>query len=312
MNAKRANWLFLCMILCNLVITTGVQIICQVFWIDMSLATTNFIAEMSMFVPALIFILCTGDRFIDMFPVRKIRIQTALLVPVYLILIMPLCFFANSVTMLFVENTVASISGEILSMSLPLMVGSIGIFAPIVEELCYRGILFHSYKRTGRVVAAIVLSAILFGLMHMNLNQAAYAFLLGLMFAVLVEATGSILPSMIAHMLLNSSQVLMMYWESKGGADLLEEAANYSAEEVQQSLLASIGPLAVIALIGAGIAICLAYYMSKLENRSEYFANILKIKPPVNERGKKMRIVTVPLIFGMGICVALIVVLMFA
>ena len=146
----------------------------------------------------------------------------------------------------------------------------------------------------------------------MNLNQAAYAFLLGLMFAVLVEATGSILPSMIAHMLLNSSQVLMMYWESKGGADLLEEAANYSAEEVQQSLLASIGPLAVIALIGAGIAICLAYYMSKLENRSEYFANILKIKPPVNERGKKMRIVTVPLIFGMGICVALIVVLMFA
>jgi hypothetical protein len=278
----------------------------------MSLATTNFIAEMSMFVPALIFILCTGDRFIDMFPIRKIRLQTALLVPVYLILIMPLCFFANSVTMLFVENTVASISGEILSMSLPLMVGSIGIFAPIVEELCYRGILFHSYKRTGRVVAAIVLSAILFGLMHMNLNQAAYAFLLGLMFAVLVEATGSILPSMIAHMLLNSSQVLMMYWESNGGADLLEEAANYSAEEVQQSLLASIGPLAVIALIGAGIAICLAYYMSKLENRSEYFANILKIKPPVNERGKKMRIVTVPLIFGMGICVALIVVLMFA
>lgn len=312
MNAKRANWLFLCMILCNLVITTGVQIICQVFWIDMSLATTNFIAEMSMFVPALIFILCTGDRFIDMFPVRKIRLQTALLVPVYLILIMPLCFFANSVTMLFVENTVASISGEILSMSLPLMVGSIGIFAPIVEELCYRGILFHSYKRTGRVVAAIVLSAILFGLMHMNLNQAAYAFLLGLMFAVLVEATGSILPSMIAHMLLNSSQVLMMYWESKGGAELLEEAANYSAEEVQQSLLASIGPLAVIALIGAGIAICLAYYMSKLENRSEYFVNILKIKPPVNERGKKMRIVTVPSIFGMGICVALIVVLMLA
>jgi hypothetical protein len=113
-------------------------------------------------------------------------------------------------------------------------------------------------------------------------------------------------------MLLNSSQVLMMYWESKGGADLLEEAANYTSEEVQQSLLASIGPLAVIALIGAGIAICLAYYMSKLENRSEYFANILKIKPPVNERGKKMRIVTVPLIFGMGICVALIVVLMFA
>jgi membrane protease YdiL (CAAX protease family) len=278
----------------------------------MSLATTNFIAEMSMFVPALIFILCTGDRFIDMFPVRKIRLQTALLVPVYLILIMPLCFFANSVTMLFVENTVASISGEILSMSLPLMVGSIGIFAPIVEELCYRGILFHSYKRTGRVVAAIVLSAILFGLMHMNLNQAAYAFLLGLMFAVLVEATGSILPSMIAHMLLNSSQVLMMYWESNGGADLLEEAANYTSEEVQQSLLASIGPLAVIALIGAGIAICLAYYMSKLENRSEYFANILKIKPPVNERGKKMRIVTVPLILGMGVCVALIVVLMFA
>ncbi|MCR4901649.1 MAG: CPBP family intramembrane metalloprotease [Butyrivibrio sp.] len=310
MNNKKANWLFLCMILCMFVVSFCLEILIYGMGINMSIAATNFVNEMSMFIPAVIFILCTGDRFSDLIPLKKVKITTLLLVPVYLFLVMPLCYFANSITMLFVENTVAAASDQILAMSFPLMVGSIGIFAPIIEESCYRGVLFHSYKRSGRTIAAIVLSSLLFGIMHLNLNQAAYAFLLGVMFAILVEATGSIITSMLAHMLLNTSQVLLMYWEYNSESEIAEVAEGISQAELKQTLIMAIGPLGCIAIIGALIAVCLAYAMAKNEGRGEYFRSIIYKKPRIDENGKKETIVTVPLIIAVTACVLYIIVLM--
>lgn len=310
MNSKKAGWLFLCMIVCMVAVSFATELLALIFNVSLSLAASNFISEMSMFIPALLFMVCTGERFMDMFPIRKIKITTALLVPVYLILIMPLCYFANSITMLFVENTVQAASGQILAMSVPQMILSIGIFAPFIEECCYRGILFQSFKRSTRIIASIVISSLLFGLMHLNLNQAAYAFLLGMMFAILVEATGSLIPSMMAHMLLNTSQVLMLYWENNYGEEILEAAESLSEADTKQALLMAIGPLGVAAVIGSAIAICIAYCMAKNEGRGDYFKSITRLQPMRDENGKKEKVVTIPLIFAMGICLIFIVMYM--
>ena len=310
MNAKKAGWLFLCMIVCMVAASFATELLALIFHVSLSLAAGNFISEMSMFIPALIFMFCTREHFIDMFPIRKIKITTVLLIPVYLLLIMPLCYFANSITMLFVENTVQAASGQILAMSVPQMILSIGIFAPIVEECCYRGILFQSFKRSTRIVASIVVSSLLFGLMHLNLNQAAYAFLLGIMFAILVEATGSIVSSMLTHMILNTSQVLLLYWENNYGEEILEAAESLSEAETKQALFMAIGPLGVAAVVCAAVAICLAYFMAQNEGRGEYFKAILRIKPRLDENGKKEKFVTLPLIFAIGICLIFIVMYM--
>jgi len=306
MNSKKAGWLFLCMMLSSLAVSLCMEIVVLVFGIGISIAVSNFIAEMSMFIPAVIFVLCCGDKFSDMIPVKKVKISTALLVPVYLLLCMPLCYFANSITMLFVENTVAAVSDQILAMSLGTMFLSIGVYAPIIEECCYRGVLFQSFKRSGRIFTSIVVSALLFGLMHLNLNQAAYAFLLGIMFAILVEATGSIITSMIAHMLLNSSQVLLLYLESNN-TEIMEVANNFSEEEIQSSLIMMIGPFGVAAVIGVAIAMCLAYWMAKNEGRAEYFKSIFVKRGQLDIPYAKENVFSIPLLAGILLCVINIV-----
>ena len=61
------------------------------------------------------------------------------------------------------------------------------------------------------MLPAILLTGFLFGCMHMNLNQFIYAFALGIYLAFLVEATGSIFSSMIAHFTLNATSVVMSF-----------------------------------------------------------------------------------------------------
>ena len=79
---------------------------------------------------------------------------------------------------------------------------TIGVLAPICEEVTFRGILFTGFKRTNRIFGSILWTAFLFGLFHMNLNQFGYAMMIGIVSAFLVEATGSLIPSLILHILI--------------------------------------------------------------------------------------------------------------
>jgi len=54
-----------------------------------------------------------------------------------------------------------------------------GIIGPIVEELIYRGLVFRVLEKHGTNLA-IVVSSLLFGIMHGNIPQAMFAFLTGI------------------------------------------------------------------------------------------------------------------------------------
>ena len=49
------------------------------------------------------------------------------------------------------------------------------IVGPLFEELIFRGILYTGFRRNGSALQSIVLTAVLFGLFHMTLNQMVYA-----------------------------------------------------------------------------------------------------------------------------------------
>ena len=72
----------------------------------------------------------------------------------------------------------------------------------IVEEFAFRGIVLGSLKKYGSGYAIIV-SAVLFGLMHGNIVQIPFATLLGLVMGYVAVATGSIIPCVIIHFLNN-------------------------------------------------------------------------------------------------------------
>lgn len=76
------------------------------------------------------------------------------------------------------------------------------LLAPVFEEYIFRKLLVDSTLRYGKG-AAILLSGLIFGLFHGNLNQFAYAFALGVFFAFLYIETGNIKFTIGLHMFLN-------------------------------------------------------------------------------------------------------------
>lgn len=76
------------------------------------------------------------------------------------------------------------------------------IFAPILEELWFRGVVLESLRPYGNGFAIFV-TAILFGITHANLAQFFYATAIGLFLAYIAIHTGSIVVPMILHAIMN-------------------------------------------------------------------------------------------------------------
>lgn len=88
---------------------------------------------------------------------------------------------------------------------------SIAVMAPLVEELLFRGAIEgHLLKQGKRPAFAIFVSALLFGLVHINPAQVPFAFAIGSLFGWLYYRTGSVMPGIIGHFLNNSIAVVTM------------------------------------------------------------------------------------------------------
>jgi membrane protease YdiL (CAAX protease family) len=79
----------------------------------------------------------------------------------------------------------------------------------VFEELTFRGILLGAYKDSPKF--GIFISAFLFALMHMNIQQFFYTFVGGLVFGYVVVKSRSIVPSMIIHFCINAFSVIRSY-----------------------------------------------------------------------------------------------------
>lgn len=86
----------------------------------------------------------------------------------------------------------------------------IGVLPAILEETLFRGLVLQSLRYAGDTIAIIV-SALLFGLMHGTLYQIPFAFILGIAFGYIAIRTGNILITMFLHFYNNSMSVILEY-----------------------------------------------------------------------------------------------------
>lgn len=85
----------------------------------------------------------------------------------------------------------------------------IGVTPAIGEETLFRGYALSALRSKFKPVWAIIISALFFGVFHMNLYQGTYAFLMGLVLAYIVYKTGSILAGTVIHLVANSITVVL-------------------------------------------------------------------------------------------------------
>ena len=89
----------------------------------------------------------------------------------------------------------------------------IAILPAIFEELFIRKGVYGILKARGAVFATVV-SALVFATIHLNFTQFIFAFLVGILFAMVREKTGKLYPTMILHFINNAvATIEVLFYE---------------------------------------------------------------------------------------------------
>ncbi|MCR5373939.1 MAG: CPBP family intramembrane metalloprotease [Lachnospiraceae bacterium] len=75
--------------------------------------------------------------------------------------------------------------------------------APIHEEILFRGVILHYMRNGCPFILANILQALLFGLLHMNIVQGTYAFLVGLLLGYIFKRSKNLTSTIIIHIIFN-------------------------------------------------------------------------------------------------------------
>ncbi|MGN0154947.1 MAG: lysostaphin resistance A-like protein [Lachnospiraceae bacterium] len=268
-------------------------------------------------IGAILYIRITKKHLGTDLQMRKYRISTFFLSLLVLITASPMASWLNIFSQLFVTNET---SGAIYSVTqnVPMWMGIliIGCLPGFIEETLYRGIIYTAFRKRS-VLTGIVVSALSFGLMHMNFNQILYAIYLGVVFALLVEATGSLVSTMLLHMLFNAINTSYVYilpklYEWLGTYS--EEYASINIEEVfsqtpdKAQLLPMLGLLTPLAIGGIVLTILLIKAIAIINNRPFSWSYFCGGK----EETAKTKPVNVCLILGWIFCLVFAILNMLA
>ena len=122
------------------------------------------------------------------------------------------------------------------------------VIAPIAEEMLFRGLIFREFARRYSMPHAIFGSAALFALFHLNPWQIVVAFPIGVIAAWLVLKTGSIVPGIVLHAVLNfTSSFLLIPIGALFGQD---EDQMYALPHLPWQMLVAGGLATVVGLTG--------------------------------------------------------------
>ena len=94
------------------------------------------------------------------------------------------------------------------------------IIAPVTEEFFFRGMLLKVFSKANQRFAVFA-TAVFFGLAHGNLPQFLLAFLLGLFLAHITLKHGSIIPSIVVHIFVNTFVTVMGELDLSGDMEIV-------------------------------------------------------------------------------------------
>ncbi len=122
------------------------------------------------------------------------------------------------------------------------------LLGPILEELIFRGVLLEGLRKYGNLFG-IIMSAVLFGLMHQNIAQCLPAIAIGLVWGYIAVKSGSLIPSIFLHILNNTmSAILLAMMQSVNLSDL---------SNIKALLNASVSLIIISALISLFRLVCI-------------------------------------------------------
>ena len=89
------------------------------------------------------------------------------------------------------------------------------VLPAICEETAHRGMILNASSKFG-IFKAILISSLMFGLLHLNIEQFFYATIIGVFLGYITTLTGSIYPAMIVHFMNNALSVFLSFSRVRG------------------------------------------------------------------------------------------------
>ncbi len=293
---RRINIFIPILFISYIVMSMLIGTIIGVTGINLPLWVNYILGEVLIVLPAFIYVILFKINIIKCMPYKNLKVTDAVLSLLIGNTLITLVLFVSNLTTLFSTNYLQDSMSELTSYPFLVQLFLIAVVPAVVEEFVFRGLIYHSYRKNG-ILGAAVLSAVVFGFMHLNINQLSYALVMGVVFALMVEATGSMYSSMLAHFAVNSYSITMLKILTmvSGDAALTEQSASL-ADFPLPVIIAELFFLAVLAIGFLGVAFLLFKKMAVRNGRWDYLICQLKkgIKPQNGER-----FVTAPLLVAL-------------
>lgn len=140
----------------------------------------------------------------------------------------------------------------------------LALLPAVCEELIFRGVILNGLAKYGKK-ASIIISALLFALIHANIEQTLYPIIFGIVLASIAQKTKSVVPGIIAHFV-NNATVITINFLANIGVIALSQTTTFSWIDFAASI--------IIAAVSA-VVICLLVYFMKKENNQQ-----VEIIPP--------------------------------
>lgn len=212
--------------------------------------------------PVLIYFLVKKGFLKNSLYLKNPGLVNSLLAILLTFVLLPTVGLLNVISMFFVKNHIADALGTLTQYPYILSLTVVAFFPGIFEEFSTRFILLNNYRHKPYYIACIM-SGLFFGIIHLNVNQFIYAFVLGTLFAFLIQITESVFTTILMHIVLNATSLTSGY--------LMKGTPQVSAAPDWQTLVALLGVNVITIPIAIFIILFLIGYNGK--------KGILKLKP---------------------------------
>jgi membrane protease YdiL (CAAX protease family) len=282
----------------------------HVYNLNMPIWMRYGLSQLIILTPGLIYVLVMKINVVKCMPYRLLKPVDALLALLFGYALIPFVNWINIITQLFATNYLQESQSELMSYPVLTQLLLVAVIPPLVEEFMFRGLFYHSYRKNGILGAALV-SGFIFGIFHLNLNQFCYAFVIGIIFALLVEATGSMMASIIAHFAINSYSIVLQ--NIIYGAVPKEQLSQMTSASIRdyspQMIIFMLIFLGTVGIVFLLLAYLILKKLSERNGRWNYFNN--EVRKGVRAQNGE-RFISIPAAVTMLLCIIYMITIEFA
>lgn len=192
---------------------------------------------------------------------KSVIICIAIGVLVFVLNIAVSSFFSVILSLFGYENLGSSAEADYSIIAFIIAIVTTAILPGFCEEIASRGMLLKGFNKLGWK-KMILISGLLFGLMHLNIEQFFYATIIGWFLAFICISSGNIIPGMIIHFMNNALGTYMAYGSHNGWplSDFLTTMSNSIASS---SYISTILIIFIVLLIASFSLMWLVYLLIK-------------------------------------------------